>query len=82
MRKHEKPIERVQIADLETNPVWKYTENEKSGDTVVCPVKQVPVKSLTGKVVATQVSLANGSLVWALIGNVDGSEIPVLRSIS
>ena len=71
MRKHAKPIEALQIADIELNPVWQYTESDKPGDTVVHPVMQVPVKTLTGKVVATQVTLGNGTLVWALIGNVD-----------
>ena len=37
------------------------------------PVKTTPVKSLTGRVVGTQVRLANGSAMWALLGNVDAT---------
>lgn len=35
------------------------------------PVKTTPVTSLTGRLVGTRVRLANGSLVWALVENVD-----------
>jgi hypothetical protein len=68
---NKKNIETLQIGDLKANPVWQYTDSGSDGDTVVYPVKKVPVKSLTGKEVGTQVSLANGNVVWALIGNVD-----------
>ena len=36
-------------------------------------VKKVPVRSLTGKLIATPVRLANGTGVWALLGNIDAS---------
>jgi hypothetical protein len=39
----------------------------------VRPVKQIPVKALSGRVVGAQVELANGSARWALLGNVDSS---------
>jgi hypothetical protein len=52
--------------------VWQYTNREGGGDeTYVRPVKRIPVSNLTGKVVGTQVLLANGQTAWALIGNVD-----------
>jgi hypothetical protein len=63
-----KPIESLEMADLEANSVWAYS---KCGETLVHPVKRLPVKSLAGKLVATQVVLANGKSVWGLIGNVD-----------
>src|SRR5687768_12561741 len=35
------------------------------------PVRRTPVAKLTGKMVASRVTLANGHKPWALIGNVD-----------
>jgi len=63
-----KPVESLQIPDLERTPVWQFA---RAGETFVFPVKKLPVKNLTGKLIATQVRLANGNRVWALIGNVD-----------
>jgi hypothetical protein len=71
MSTNTKPIEWLKVADLEANPVWQYTSDDRTGDTLVRPIKRVPVKSLTGKVIGTQVRFANGRQAWALIGNVD-----------
>jgi hypothetical protein len=66
-----KKLEDLTPADLENFPVWQYVNSDKSGETLVRPVKKMPVKSLTGRVVGTQVRLANGASVCALIGNLD-----------
>jgi hypothetical protein len=66
-----KPVDSLRVLDLETYPVWRYANREGSDETTVRPVKQVPVANLAGKVVGTQVQLANGEHIWALIGNVD-----------
>jgi hypothetical protein len=66
-----KPVESLTVADLEANPVWQYTNSDGGGETFVRPVKKVPVKSLTSKVIGARVRLANGSQVWALIENLD-----------
>jgi hypothetical protein len=68
-----KPVESLTVADLAANPVWQYTNSDGGSDTFVRPVKKIPVKSLTGKVFGAHVLLANGSQVWALIGNVDAT---------
>ncbi|MFZ6736048.1 hypothetical protein ACO0LG_29280 [Undibacterium sp. Ji42W] len=69
-----KKAETLTIADLEKYPVWQYTNSqEKIGETVVRPIKRIPVKSLTGKLVGTKVRFANGTDTWALIGNVDAN---------
>lgn len=65
-----KSVSKLEICDIANQPVWQYT-NIDSDETSVRPVAKVPVDSLTGKIVATQVRLANGSKVWAIIGNVD-----------
>jgi hypothetical protein len=68
-----KPVDSLRVLDLKAYPVWQYVNREGSDETAVRPVKQVPVTHLSGKVVGTQVLLANGQRVWALIGNVDAS---------
>ena len=68
-----KRIEELTVPDLQAAPVWQYANSDRRGETVVRPVAKTPVKNLTGRVVGTQVRLANGTDVWALIGNVDVS---------
>jgi hypothetical protein len=68
-----KPVDSLRVPDLKAHPVWQYANREGNDETTVRPVKQVPVKNLLGKVVATQVLLANGQRVWALIGSVDSN---------
>jgi hypothetical protein len=68
-----KPIEALTIADLEENPVWQYTNSDSAGETAVRPIKTIPVRSLTGRVVGAPAVLASGQRVWALFGNVDAS---------
>lgn len=68
MNDNTKPVDALQIADLEAYPVWEFT---KAGETNVSPVRDLPVKNLTFRIVGTQIRLANGSHVWAVISNVD-----------
>jgi hypothetical protein len=66
-----KPIESLTLADVQANSVWQYVSSDRVGETAVQPVKKIPVKNLQGKVVGTQVRLANGIQLYALVGNVD-----------
>jgi hypothetical protein len=51
--------------------VWECVNDDSLGERAVRPVKSLPVKHLTGRLIGTQVRLANGAAVWALIGNID-----------
>ena|SRR5437762_11709110 len=66
-----KPVESLTAADLKIAPVWQYTNRDGAGETMVRAVKIIPVKNLTGKLIGTQVRLANGTQTWALVGNID-----------
>jgi hypothetical protein len=67
-----KTVDELTPDDLSAFPVWQFTNaHEHIDETVVRPVKKTPVKSLRGRAVGTQVTLANGAQRWALIGNVD-----------
>jgi hypothetical protein len=54
--------------------VWEYADGTDADSTWVRAVKSVPVESLIGKVVGQRVRLANGELMWALIGNLDAHD--------
>ena len=63
-------IEKLRVEDVKQHPIWQVSES-RTGQVVVKPVKRLPVDHLDGRLVATQVVLANGDKVWALLGNVD-----------
>ena len=65
-----KSVTNLSIQDLESTSIWQYI-NDDSNELALKPLKTIPVKNLTGKIVATQVKLVNGSLFWGLIGNID-----------
>ena len=71
MRAKSKPVESLQVSDLQASPVWRYTNREPGTETMVRPVTGLPVADLAGKVVGTEVVFANGRRPWAQIGNVD-----------
>lgn len=58
------------VEDISKHPVWKMIEDEKSGDVLVTPTGRLPVRSLRNRLVGTQLQLADGVAVWALMGNV------------
>jgi len=72
-----KPVDSLQVADLQAHPVWQYTNREGVDETFVRPVKRLPVDCLDNMVVGTQVILANGKRVWATICNVDSTDAKV-----
>ena len=71
MTENIKPVEALTVADFKAHPVWEWLYDEEIGDTMMKPVKELPVKSLEDRLVGAPVRLANGSQVWALIGNFD-----------
>jgi hypothetical protein len=66
-----KPAESLTVADFQAHPVWEFLNDDEIGETMVQPVEKLPVESLDNRLIGTQVRLANGSQVWALIGNFD-----------
>ncbi len=71
MNENIKPAESLTVADFEAHPVWEFLNDDEIGETMVRPVKKIPVRSLANKILGTQVRLANGLQVWATIGNFD-----------
>jgi hypothetical protein len=73
MMKNVKLIEALDVSDLKAHAVWQYANVDGASETLVRPIKRLPVARLAGRVVGTQVRLANGTCVWALLGNIDES---------
>jgi hypothetical protein len=71
MSMEEKQVEALKISDLQRHPVWEFVNDDGGRETVVRPVTVTPAANLKNRVVGTQVRLACGRSVWALIGNVD-----------
>lgn len=66
-----KPIEALDVSDLQKHPVWQFANVDGANETLVRPIRRLPVARLTGRVVGTRVDLANGTCVWGLLGNID-----------
>lgn len=73
MMKTLKPIESIEVRDLEAHAVWQYANVDGDNEAFVRPVRRLPVARLAGKVVGTRVRLANGTDAWGLLGNIDES---------
>jgi hypothetical protein len=71
MMKNMKPIEALEVSDLQAHAVWQYANVDGANETLVRPIRRLPVARLAGRLVATQVRLANGTCVWGLLGNID-----------
>jgi hypothetical protein len=59
-----KQTEDLEPADFAAHPVWEYVDPD---DTLVRPVEALPVDSLDGRIVGTQLTLHNGSAVWGVL---------------
>jgi hypothetical protein len=62
-----KPFLSLQVSDLRENPVWQNIIDNEADEVSVFPVTQLPVSSLTGRIVGSPVRLANGQAFWAII---------------
>jgi hypothetical protein len=63
-----KTIDSISVEDIVSHPVWEFSNREPFS---IAPVKGTPCTTLAGRIVGTQVVLADGDKVWALIGNID-----------
>ena len=64
-----KTIEQLRPADFQEFPIWTF-EGSGNEDLLLRPVTKWPVADLRGSVAGIEVTLANGSKVFATFGNV------------
>lgn len=57
--------------DFEANPVWEFVDNHKMSDTLMSPVKRLPVATLSNRVIGCEIELASGSKIWGILSNID-----------
>ena len=75
-----KKIEDLMPDDFSVSPVWEYVlELEVADDMLVRPVVVLPVTNLANRIVGTRVRLANGTMLWAELGNLDLQDPPETR---
>ena len=81
-----RPLRRVPVAELLRVGVWQFaSESPQHAETSVQPVRVVPVESLTWRIAALSVRLADGTSMAAILGNIDLQNVPRIalgRSVS
>ena len=71
MTSESREIDDLNSDDLKACAVWQFANDDESSETVVCPVPDLPVDHLDGRLVGTFLRLANGSEVHGFLGNLD-----------
>ena len=69
-RPRRRPVSSLRPGDFETHPIWRYVPGDEPDETWVMPVAARRVSSLGGKVLGTEVTLADGTRCAAMFGNV------------
>jgi hypothetical protein len=67
-----KLLQHIDEKDFNENPVWEFSTDEttRHGERLARPVTTLPVQTLSGRLVATQVLLNNGTRKWAVLSNI------------
>jgi hypothetical protein len=63
------PVEKLTEKLLRKHPVWEFCNDDEAGETVVAPVKKLPVSSADSRLVGCDLRLADGSVVFGFLGN-------------
>ena len=66
-----KPVSRLRPSDFKAHPIWRFVTDDYPDETWALPLLAQRSTRFTGKIVGTQVSLADGSRRWAILGNID-----------
>ena len=70
MRKDSKPVDKLNEKEIKEFPVWQFTNSDVPDETYVFPLKKLPVKSLSNRIVFTEFTLANKHKLFGSIANV------------
>jgi len=73
-----KRLEALTPEDLAQHPVWRIVPGG-TDEPLLTPIRRVRAHDLAGKLVATQLHLANGSRRWGLLGNIKVENVRLTR---
>src|SRR5687767_3746587 len=81
MTRHRLTPDTLRPTDLERTAVWEFTNEEVShpDELSLRPIDVLPVSDLNHRLVGARVRLADGSLTWALLGNVSLTDLRATR---
>src|SRR4051794_13034379 len=68
------PAEELTEALLRQLPVWEFCNDDEAGETLVRPVKKLPIDSADGRILACEFRVADGSRVFGDISNLSLSD--------
>jgi len=66
-----RPVSSLRPNDLKAHPIWRFVTDDTPDETWVLPSGAKRVTRLAGKIVGTEVTLADGSRRWALLSNIE-----------
>jgi hypothetical protein len=69
-----KPADQMSPADFGKHLIWEFAsdlESDLADETYMRPVLELPVSSMSGRVVGTNLTLANGQTVFGVLANLD-----------
>ncbi len=64
------PVGKLTESLLRKHPVWEFTNDDERDETMVKPIKKLPVTDGSGRLFGCPVSLADGTTAFAMLGNV------------
>jgi hypothetical protein len=65
-----KTLPELGVEDFEAFPVWQFESGISEEEPLLRPVSDYPVSELGNRIVGTKVSLQNGDVRWAILGNI------------
>ena len=66
-----RPVSSLRPDDLKAHPIWRFVTDDDPDETWVLPVKGRRMGRLVGKIVCTEVILADGTRRWAMLSNIE-----------
>src|SRR5687767_1136397 len=76
MNKILRQADKLKVGDLKKYPVWEF-ENNDEDEMQVRAILRLPAKSLSCRLIGSQVTLANGDKIFGLFGNVDNKNAKI-----
>ena len=64
-------VDSLTAADFSLFPVWRFTGSDTPDETYMTPVRRLPAHRLDGCLVAAPITLANGTVLTGVLGNLD-----------